>query len=97
MNDIVQPVVDWTPSPAVSSFIIYEGSEIPEWNRNLIVGTLKAMELYRWVLEDDRAVHMETLLRGIGRIRDVEAGPDGAIYLLLEHASGGRVVRLVPE
>jgi hypothetical protein len=33
---------------------------------------------------------------GIARIRDVEIGPGGVIYLLLEHASGGRIVRLVP-
>ena len=38
-----------------------------------------------------------TLLAGIARIRDVETGADGAIYLLLEHASGGQIVRLVPE
>ena len=30
------------------------------------------------------------------RIRDVEVGPDGFVYLLLEHATGGRIVRLVP-
>jgi glucose/arabinose dehydrogenase len=32
----------------------------------------------------------------MARIRDVETGPDDAIYLLLEHASGGRIVRQVP-
>lgn len=42
-------------------------------------------------------VHSETLLIGVARIRDVETGPDGAVYLLLEHASGGQIVRLVPD
>jgi glucose/arabinose dehydrogenase len=93
---IEQPVVDMTPSPAVSSFIVYRGDKFPAWQNDAIVGTLKATELYRWVLEGDRVVHRETLLKGIARIRDVEAGPDGFIYLLLEHASGGRIVRLVP-
>ncbi len=96
LGAIEQPVVDMTPSPAVSSFILYRGSAFPEWQNNAIVGTLKATELYRWVLENDRVVHTETLLKGIARIRDVETGPDGAIYLLLEHASGGQIVRLVP-
>ena len=93
---IEQPVVDMTPSPAVSSFILYRGDAFPAWQNDAIVGTLKATELYRWEIEGDRVVHRETLLRGIARIRDVEAGPDGFIYLLLEHASGGRIVRLVP-
>ncbi len=97
LEAIEQPVVDMTPSPAVSSFTIYRGGAFPKWQNNLIVGTLKATELYRWVLEGDRVVHAETLLAGIGRIRDVETGPDGAVYLLLEHASGGRIVQLVQE
>jgi glucose/arabinose dehydrogenase len=96
LEDIEQPVVDLTPSPAVSSFIFYDGRAFPEWRRNMILGTLKATELYRLVLDGDRVLHRETLLAGHGRIRDVEAGADGNIYLLLEHASGGRIVRLVP-
>ncbi len=97
LEDIEQPGVDLTPSPAVSSFIFYEGSAFPEWQHNAIIGTLKATELYRMVLEDDRVIHTETLLKGFARIRDIETGPDGAIYLLLEHGSGGQIVRLVPE
>ena len=68
----------------------------PAWRRNLLVGTLKATELYRMVVEGERIVHTETLLEGLGRIRDVETGIDGRVYLLLEHAEGSRIVRLVP-
>ena len=60
------------------------------------MGSLKATELYRVVLDGDRSAHVETLLKGLGRIRDVATSTDGTIYVLLEHASGGRVVRLVP-
>ena len=41
-------------------------------------------------------VHRETLITDLARIRDVEVGADGLVYLLLEHASGGRIVRLAP-
>lgn len=97
LDAIEQPVVDLTPAPAVSSFVVYAGSAFPNWRGNLLVGTLKATELYRFVVEDDRVVHTETLLRGLGRIRDVETGADGSVYLLLEHGAGSRIVRLVPE
>jgi glucose/arabinose dehydrogenase len=40
---------------------------------------------------------VEKLLTDIGRIRDVEVGPDGLVYLLLEHPDGGHIVRLVPD
>jgi glucose/arabinose dehydrogenase len=96
LEDIEQPVADLTPSPAVSSFVIYAGGAFPAWRRNLLVGTLKATKLYRMVVEGERIVHMETLLDGLGRIRDVETDRDGLVYLLLEHAEGSRIVRLVP-
>jgi len=96
LDAIEQPVVDLTPAPAVSSFVVYRGDAFPRWKGDLIVGTLKATELYRMVLEGDRVVQRETLIRGLARIRDIEVAPDGTILLLLEHASGGRIVRLVP-
>jgi aldose sugar dehydrogenase len=96
MKDIVQPKVDLTPAPAVSSFVVYDGAAFPKWRGNLLVGSLKATELYRMVLKGDGVVHRETLLSGLGRIRDVEVGRDGALYLLLEHQAGSRIVRLVP-
>ena len=97
LKQIVQPVVDLTPSPAVSSFVIYRGEAFPEWQDDFIVGSLKATELYRIVLDGDRHVHTEVLLRDLARIRDVAVGPGGVIYLLLEHESGSRIVRLVPD
>jgi len=96
LRDIDQPKVDLTPSPAVSSFSFYEGDAFPEWRNNLLVGSLKATQLYRMVKQGDRIVHVETLIRDLARIRDVEVGFDGNVYLLLEHTSGGQLVRLSP-
>jgi glucose/arabinose dehydrogenase len=62
----------------------------------MLVGTLKATELYRVVVDGEAIVQQETLLKGLGRIRDIETGRDGYVYLLLEHASGSRILRLVP-
>jgi aldose sugar dehydrogenase len=95
-KDIVQPVVDLTPAPAVSSFVFYEGGAFRKWRGDMLVGTLKATELYRMVVKGNRIVHRETLLSGLGRIRDIAVGSDGLVYLLLEHQSGGRILRLVP-
>jgi len=97
LADIEQPVVDLTPSPAVSSFIIYDGAAFPEWQGDFIVGSLKATELYRIVIENGAHIHTELLLKDLARIRDVEADQAGIIYLLLEHATGSRIVRLVPD
>ena len=97
LEDIEQPVVDLTPSPAVSSFIVYGGEAFPEWQGDLIVGSLKATELYRFVVDGDQHLHSEILIKDLARIRDVESGPDGMIYLLLEHEAGSQIVRLAPQ
>ncbi len=96
IDEIEQPAYDLTPSPAVSNLMIYEGSQFPNWQHNLFVGSLKARDLFRLVVENGRIVHAETVITDLARIRDVESGPDGCIYLLLENAAGGMLVRLVP-
>ena len=95
LDDIEQPVVDLTPSPAISSFVFYQGNEFPNWRDSIIAGSLKAQELYRVVIKDNKAVHKELLIKGIGRIRDVEIGFDGLLYLLIENGKEGQIVRLV--
>ncbi|MEP5766348.1 MAG: PQQ-dependent sugar dehydrogenase [Halieaceae bacterium] len=96
LSDIEQPVVDLTPAPAVSSFIFYHGEQFPNWEGNVLVGSLKATELYRIVLDGDRFLRSEVLLKQLARIRDIEVGPGGYVYLLLEHKDGGQIIRLVP-
>ena len=85
-----QPVVDLTPSPAISSFVVYHGEKFPHWQGNLIVGSLKAQALFRMKIVDNVLLEKETLIDGIGRIRDIEVDADGTMLLLIENAAGGR-------
>lgn len=95
LTDIEQPVVDLTPSPAVSSFVISESDQFPEWKGHYLVGSLKARSLYRFQIEDNRLVNRETLLDGVVRIRDIEVGYNGEIFLLVEHNSGSQILQMV--
>ena len=97
LSDIIQPIVDMTPSPAVSSFIISNSEKFPNWHGDFIVGSLKSRSLFRIDIENNRFIEKETLFEGIGRIRDIEEGYDGDIYLLFEHNAGGQIVRLIPR
>jgi glucose/arabinose dehydrogenase len=89
-----QPAVHWTPSIAVSAMDFYTGERFPRWKGHLFVGALASEELRRLVLEGERVVHQEVLFRGVGRVRDVVAAPDGALYLVLNGPD--RLARLVP-
>ncbi len=96
LADIEQPIVDFTPSPAVSSFVIYEGDAFPGWRGQFLVGTLKATALYRVEIRGERHVRTEVLLNDLARVRDIEVGGEGVVYLLLEHEAGSQIVRMVP-
>lgn len=89
-----QPVIHWTPSIAVCGLDFYSGDKFPGWRGNLFAGALREEEVRRLVLEGDTVKSQEVLFRGIGRVRAVQQGPDGFLYVCLE--SPGRVVRLVP-
>jgi glucose/arabinose dehydrogenase len=95
-EDAEFPVVDWTPAIAISSFVFYAGDKFPEWSDNIIAGTLRATDLLRLEIKDNEVVHTEVLLENLARFRDIETGPNGNLYILLEHASNSQIIRLVP-
>jgi glucose/arabinose dehydrogenase len=94
--ELEPPKIDWTPSPGVSSIVFYRGEAFPEWRDHLLVATLNGNDLLRLVVDEQRALHSETLIEGLGRIRDVEVGPAGEVVLLLEHRAGSQILRLEP-
>ena len=59
------------------------------WRGSLFAGSLKFGLLSRLTLDGEKVVAEERLLEGLNqRIRDVRAGPDGALYLLTDQADG---------
>ncbi len=91
-----QPIYYWDPSIAPSGAAFYTGERMPEWKGNLFVGALAGQALHRLVLDGEKIVGEEILLKNLGeRIRDVRMGPDGALWLLTDHPEG-RVLRVVP-
>jgi glucose/arabinose dehydrogenase len=93
---VEQTLVDITPSPAISSFAFYSGDQFPGWQDNVLIGSLKGSSLFRMVFDGNKLVHRETVIKDLARIRDVEVGYDGLVYLLLENEAGSSIVRLVP-
>jgi len=90
-----QPRVDWTPSPAMCGLDFVTGDLFPKWNNNLLAGALKFQEVKRLVIENDKVVKEEVIVKNMGRVRDVAVGPDGAIYVVLNGQN--RIVRLTPK
>ena len=87
-----QPVFHWTPSIAVCGIAFYDGSQFPEWKNNLLATSLKYERLHRVELDGMNMVKDEIIYEAESRVRDVEVGPDGIIYVALEDP--GRIVKL---
>lgn len=79
-----QPVHVWVPSIATSGLMIYDGDRFPRWRGSLFVGGMAGHRLARLEMDGRDVVLEETLVPGVGRIRDVVQGPDGYIYLAID-------------
>lgn len=88
------PEAYWVPSIAPSGLIIYDGDMFPGWHGNALIGGLVSQSLVRVEISGDRAEEVERFAMG-KRIREVEQGPDGAIWVL-EDKAGGRLLKLSP-
>ena len=92
-----QPANFWVPSIATSGLMIYTGDIFPEWKGNIFVGGMAGTQIARLTLDGQRVVSEETLVKGLGRIRDIRQGPDGYIYLAIDSDAGPQsIVRLEP-
>lgn len=89
-----QPVYYWDPVIAPGGMIFYDGAMFPGWRGNALVAALKEKHVARLVIENGRVAGEERLLTDLGeRVRDVAAGPDGAIWVVTDEEDG-KLVRL---
>lgn len=89
-----QPIFYWVPSIAPSGMEIVSSNIYPDWNGNILVGSLKFQYLERLVLENNEVVKRVKLFEGIGRLRDIEQAPDGYLYISVE---GSGIHRIIPK
>jgi aldose sugar dehydrogenase len=78
------PAHVWVPSIGVSGLIFYTGDAFPNWKGDMLVGGMSGQRLVRLRLNGRRVVADEILLQNMGRMRDVQQGPDGAIYVAID-------------
>lgn len=93
-EDMEQPILYWVPSIAPSGMAFVTGDQYKGWEGSLLVGSLRYKYLHRCTVEGNKIVEEEILMKNIGRVRNVEVGPDGYIYVAVEEP--GAVYRLIP-
>jgi glucose/arabinose dehydrogenase len=91
-----QPVYYWDPVIAPSGMAFYTGDRYPGWKGSAFVGSMTPGALVRLTIADGRVTSEERYLGDLNeRIRDVQQGPDGLLYLVTDSPQG-RVLRVVP-
>ena len=81
------PAVWWSPVISPSSLLFYSGDEFPQWRGNAVIGGLSSESVVRVEIDGESAREAERFDMG-RRIRAVEQGPDGAIWLLEDGRAG---------
>jgi glucose/arabinose dehydrogenase len=89
-----QPIYYWDPAIAPSGCTFYTGGLVPEWKNNLFIAALVGQHVVRLVLDGHKVVGEERLLLDQHqRMRDIQQGPDGALWVVTDEWDG-RLIRI---
>jgi glucose/arabinose dehydrogenase len=92
-----QPLYYWDPVIAPSGAVFYTGQAFAGWQGDLFVGSMNPGGLVRLDMENGRVRQETRYLGELGeRIRDVQQGSDGLLYVLTD-SSRGRLLKLAPK
>jgi glucose/arabinose dehydrogenase len=97
------PFMYWIPSIAISGISFYQADLFPRWQGNVFVGAMimgrtpRTGHVQRITFSDEGVpLAREPLLMDLHqRIRDVQPGPDGSLYVLTDHDPGA-ILRITP-
>ncbi|HUR34839.1 MAG TPA: PQQ-dependent sugar dehydrogenase [Vicinamibacterales bacterium] len=95
-SDLTKPVIYWTPIIAPGNLTFYTGTMFPQWRGSALVSGIASQTLNR-ITFDGKGGATPAERWSVGhRIRDVEVGPDGALWLLEDSNTGG-LFRVTPQ
>jgi glucose/arabinose dehydrogenase len=81
------PVMCYDPSIEPGGIVFYSGDKL-EYTDSLIMATLRGANLYKLDVSEDGILSQKSVLSGLGRIRDVNQGPDGYLYVITSNTDG---------
>ena len=93
--DLAKPVIYWTPVIAPGNMAFYQGKLFPQWTGSAMLSGLASKAIIRVTTTGATAKAADRWDLGF-RVRDVEEGPDGALWVVEDNSKGG-LYRLTPK
>ena len=96
-NDIVEPLMSWTPTIAPSGTTYYNSDYIPEWKNSLLMVSLKGTKLVQLKLDESGtkiSANADFFLNKFGRLRAICQSPEGKVYLATSNGSDDKVIEI---
>jgi aldose sugar dehydrogenase len=94
--DLTKPVIYWTPVIAPGNLMFYTGDMFPQWKGSALIGGMGSQSLNRVIFDGHGGAKPAERWAVGKRIRDVEQGPDGSLWML-EDANPGALFRVTPK
>jgi PQQ-dependent dehydrogenase (s-GDH family) len=96
-NNVVEPLISWTPTIAPSGLTYYNSNYIPQFKNSLLLAVLKDTKLMQLKLNDDQTKITGTkdfYVGDFGRMRAVCVSPEGKIYICTSNGSNDKIVEI---
>ncbi|NDJ14751.1 MAG: PQQ-dependent sugar dehydrogenase, partial [Acidobacteriia bacterium] len=95
--ELTKPVLYWVPVIAPGNLMFYTGNKtFPQWNGNGFISGMGSRSLIRVIFDGKGGAKTAERWDMGKRIRDVEQGPDGSLWLL-EDADPGALIHVTPK
>lgn len=83
-EEFESPLNIWIPSIAPCGMTVVNSDKYAEWNGDILIGSLRYNYISRVRIEGGKVVEEERIFKDIGRIRAIEMGQDGYLYIAVE-------------
>jgi len=95
--DFAAPAISWNPVIAPGDFIFYSGQMFPQWRGQALLGGMNPSVLVRVAFDGETAREVSRTPME-HRLREIEQGPDGAVWVLEDGKEPGasRLLKLTP-
>lgn len=96
-NNVVEPLINWTPTIAPSGLSFYNNDYIPQFKNSLLLALLKDSKLMQLKLDDAQTKIVGTknfYVNEFGRLRAVCVAPNGKIYLSTSNGNNDKIIEI---